>query len=257
MPLVNGLYYRVSGDGKPVVLFLHGAGGYHGVWHYYTQRLGQLAQIILVDLPGHGKSRNLPFLSVVKSSHIIFDALNTIQRKSIIAGIPDIVIGHSLGGMVGLHLVLMWQNLTKTQPTIVLISTSLRLSGQDTSKTSLNKEEVCKRLFYSEEWQRRCLESRRLPIFADFEVLEASLASAYEYDFRNNTHLIKGNVHLIYGAHDKIIPMEYFNEVRRLIPHCQTYKINNSGHMPHLEARDEVLKILCNIIKQHRNEVKR
>ena len=255
MPMVDGLYYRVVGGGKPVIMFLHGAGGYHGVWQYYAQKLNKIGSIVLIDLPGHGKSKGIPFGTVEQSAEAISSSVIKIKKKGVIPGFPDVMVGHSLGGMVALHLALVLQNFVTVKPAVVLVSTALRLGNSGSSVNIPEKNDLCKKLFYDKEWQRRCMESRRLPIFSEFEVLKNSLMSAYKYDFRQFTHLLRASVHLIYGEKDKIIPSEYFHEVKRYLPGSKVYKIENSGHMPHLEARERVLEILLKIIEQQRNEV--
>ena len=50
------IYYRVFGNGSPIV-FLHGFLEDSNIWLDFIQPLKESHQIILIDLPCHGKSR--------------------------------------------------------------------------------------------------------------------------------------------------------------------------------------------------------
>ena len=51
------LFYENTGNGKPLV-FLHGFLESHLIWNNLRQNLEKEAQIITIDLPGHGNSEN-------------------------------------------------------------------------------------------------------------------------------------------------------------------------------------------------------
>lgn len=83
-----------SGDGALLVL-LHGLGGNSGVWSGLLPLLsGQ--RWLAVDLPGHGRSPELPSYSYLGCA------------EAVAAALPEdtdvVVLGHSFGGAVGLAL---------------------------------------------------------------------------------------------------------------------------------------------------------
>lgn len=58
------LYYKIIGDinnGKPNILFIHGAGGSSVMWYKNLRALRKEYNLILIDLRGHGKSYNTDF----------------------------------------------------------------------------------------------------------------------------------------------------------------------------------------------------
>lgn len=84
-----------AGDGEPpTLLLLHGLGATGDVWAGLTGLLGAAAWVA-PDLPGHGGSAALPAYS--------FGAV-----AEAVAGLVDprgtVVVGHSFGGVIGLHL---------------------------------------------------------------------------------------------------------------------------------------------------------
>jgi len=83
-----------GGTRPPLVLLLHGLGATADVWGGVGAALGDRAWAA-PDLPGHGRSPALPeytFAGVVDAVAPLLDPVGTV------------VVGHSFGGVVGLHL---------------------------------------------------------------------------------------------------------------------------------------------------------
>ncbi|GIJ70938.1 alpha/beta fold hydrolase [Virgisporangium ochraceum] len=91
---MNDLRVRSGGGGPPTLLLLHGLGATADVW---TGLAGHLdgAAWVAPDLPGHGGSPPLPAYSFAAVAEAV-------------AGLVDprgtVVVGHSFGGVVALHL---------------------------------------------------------------------------------------------------------------------------------------------------------
>src|SRR5579859_928964 len=102
-----GLRVHEGGSGEPVLVLLHGLGVTGDVWETWRPLLARRwpGRWLAPDLPGHGGAPRLAGYS--------FDAMaaavaGIVQRASV-AGIvqpaaPVVVLGHSLGGVVGLAL---------------------------------------------------------------------------------------------------------------------------------------------------------
>jgi pimeloyl-ACP methyl ester carboxylesterase len=92
---VDELHVERGGDG-PALLLLHGLGGSAAAWSGVAARWP--GSWIAVDLPGHGGSAPLPRYS--------FGGLAAAVAR-VVDG-PVAVLGHSLGGVVGLALASGW-----------------------------------------------------------------------------------------------------------------------------------------------------
>jgi len=92
-----GLRVHQGGRGEPVLLLLHGLGATGDVWQGWRPLLARRwpGRWLAPDLPGHGGSRPLPGYS--------FESLAT-AAAGLIRGARTVVLGHSLGGVVGLAL---------------------------------------------------------------------------------------------------------------------------------------------------------
>ncbi|HEY0165693.1 MAG TPA: alpha/beta fold hydrolase [Jatrophihabitans sp.] len=87
-----------GGDGDPLLLLLHGLGATGDVWAAWQPMLADRwpGRWLAPDLPGHGGSAPLP--------EYTFDALAAAVRPLVESGGQTVVLGHSLGGVVGLAL---------------------------------------------------------------------------------------------------------------------------------------------------------
>jgi pimeloyl-ACP methyl ester carboxylesterase len=85
-------------DGPPVVL-LHGLGGSRSNWAFLAPELARTRRVVLVDLPGHGRSSPLP---AAPGLGPYADRVAKLLEDEGLA--PADVVGHSLGGLVGIRL---------------------------------------------------------------------------------------------------------------------------------------------------------
>jgi pimeloyl-ACP methyl ester carboxylesterase len=92
------LHAHHGGSGKPVLLLLHGLGATGDVWRGWEPLLARRwpGRWLAPDLPGHGRSPFLPRYTFETFASAVADALEP--------GSDVVVLGHSLGGVVGLEL---------------------------------------------------------------------------------------------------------------------------------------------------------
>jgi pimeloyl-ACP methyl ester carboxylesterase len=93
-----GLRVHQGGSGEPVLLLLHGLGATGDVWDAWRPLLNQRwpGRWLAPDLPGHGGSQPL--------SSYTFETLAAAVARAVGPGTRTVVLGHSLGGVVGLVL---------------------------------------------------------------------------------------------------------------------------------------------------------
>ncbi len=93
-----GLRVHEGGRGEPLLLLLHGLGATGDVWRGWRPLLAARwpGRWIAPDLPGHGGSPPL--------AGYTFDGLAAAVASVVPPGAPTVVLGHSLGGVVGLAL---------------------------------------------------------------------------------------------------------------------------------------------------------
>lgn len=97
----HGLSYQEFGTGEPL-LILHGLFGAGDNWLAIAKQLASHFRVILPDLPNHGHSFFVPTMTYASLSQAVvalLDNLGIDQAK---------VIGHSMGGKVGMALALLY-----------------------------------------------------------------------------------------------------------------------------------------------------
>jgi pimeloyl-ACP methyl ester carboxylesterase len=94
----SSLRVQEGGCGEPVLALLHGLGGTGDVWNGWRPLLAQRwpGRWLAPDLPGHGGSPPL--------SEYTFGGLAGAVAAAVGPGADAVVLGHSLGGAVGLAL---------------------------------------------------------------------------------------------------------------------------------------------------------
>jgi pimeloyl-ACP methyl ester carboxylesterase len=95
----NQIHFLVGGSGEPVVL-IHGLSGSLDWWQYNAPALAEHYRVYLIDLPGFGRLGHLTVCdSMAEYVDWLKDWMSAVQ-------LPRIhLIGHSMGGHIGLRLV--------------------------------------------------------------------------------------------------------------------------------------------------------
>jgi pyruvate dehydrogenase E2 component (dihydrolipoamide acetyltransferase) len=99
---IRGTAFRalVGGpSGAPPVVLLHGLGGSSSNWALLAPQLAERRRVVLVDLPGHGRSGPL---AAVPGIGLYADRVAALLGRLGLA--PADAVGHSLGGLVALRL---------------------------------------------------------------------------------------------------------------------------------------------------------
>ncbi|PDO09827.1 MAG: hypothetical protein BLM47_10385 [Candidatus Reconcilbacillus cellulovorans] len=95
--------YETTGEGRPVVLLLHGFCGSSRYWSRIAPKLGRRWTVVAPDLPGHGASDPLAGSDDGDAIETFADDIAALIRE--LAPQGAVVLGHSLGGYVTLALV--------------------------------------------------------------------------------------------------------------------------------------------------------
>jgi pimeloyl-ACP methyl ester carboxylesterase len=100
--MVSELRVQAGGGGEPTLLLLHGLGATSEVWDGWSAALNASwpGRWLAPDLPGHGGSACLPHYSFGGVAARVADLLATDGRT--------VVLGHSMGGVIGLALASGW-----------------------------------------------------------------------------------------------------------------------------------------------------
>jgi pimeloyl-ACP methyl ester carboxylesterase len=219
------------------LLFVHGAGGSSSSFYFEKQYLQRSAEVILLDLPGHGKSGG-------EGSRNITDYVGTLAEVILRKGMEGCyAVGHSMGGLVVMSLALAHPELLRG---IVLITTGarLRISPEILEWIMEDKEKTVKmmmNLAFSKKSapflvQAAVAEMMKTPaevIFGDFYACEQA-------DITEQVKEIAMPALILCATDDVLTPPEHSEYLNRVIRGSRLVSIPDAGHMVTLEKPKEV-----------------
>ena len=244
----TSLNYRITGNGYPVLL-LHGFLEDQSMWKEIRQSFDGF-QFISIDLPGHGDSAQFPIQDNMQS--IVKPVIELVKRLEIKS---YAVVGHSLGGYVGLELLkdnlapqyLCLLNSHPFEDTAFRKENRLRLVELLKSKKRSFLQQAIPGLFMHPEnhdIEIRTLinDAEKLPTEA-IQSITLAMRSRENYATSILDEVRKIKLYCIDGEQDILV------QHKALQDWC--YKVNgeylsipDTAHMPFIETPDEVLECL-------------
>lgn len=243
------LHYTVEGEGK-LVVFLHGFLESSTMWKYLGLNQWK-SKKVFIDLPGHGKSTTnvSDSPSIVSMSQKVNEILTNFSDKELT------VIGHSMGGYVGIELAKLNPNVQ----TVILLNSNFWADSEDKKRDRNRVVEIIKQakdkfiqeaipnLFsYPDNYQDTIFEI--IQEAKTFSIEGIEYATIAMRDRTDNTTWIQENpskVVVIQGELDKTAPLAIMQE--KLPQDARMYLIQNAGHMTHIESSNEILEIFKSI----------
>jgi pimeloyl-ACP methyl ester carboxylesterase len=244
------------GEGPPVLL-VH---GHSGCWQNWLENIPHLARkhrVVAMDLPGFGYSE-MPERVSIENYAGFLDALCAEL------GIEDAaVVGNSMGGFVGAELCIRRPERVSA---VVLVSAaglstkylgfsnefyrrkSVRAFARLTNAYSTIPEARAETLVRRRRLRRAVLRAvvkypERLPAPLTAELLRGlgrpaapyATDAIMNYDFRDRVGGISCPTLIVWGADDRIVPVEAADAYERAIPGARKVVLPDTGHVPMVE----------------------
>ena len=244
------LAHRIVGDGYPVV-FLHGFLESSTMWDYLNLAPKKNQQFIFIDLPGHGNSKQHTATSIKDMALKVKAVLQSLSVKKYS------LIGHSLGGYVGLELVdnghapekICLYSSHPFEDSPIRKQNRNRLIQLVEDRKDLFLEEAIPSLFYSpkdvsNEIRALINEAKQI----DFEqIQDASIAMRDRTDYRMRCATSKCQITYIGGKQDLRIDQ---NRLKTWMnkENIKSFIIDNSAHMSHIEKTAQLKEHLSTFL---------
>lgn len=249
-------YLDVAGPGETVLL-IHGIGGGADDWAKTIPLLTQRGhRVVAIDLPGHGGSdKGRADYSLGALASVVRDLVEYLECG------PAIVVGHSLGGGVGMQFTYQFPSLSTG---LVLICSgglgdevapwlrAASLPGSQAVFAGIGSQRTNASLTWlTRHLSRIGIEPQtltpesldRLRRFGDTQTRNAFLATLRGVvDIRGQRvtalgklQAIDNRILIIWGAVDPVIPVEHAYRAAEQIQHCELVVFPRIGHEPHIE----------------------
>lgn len=250
--------YQRQGTGEPVVL-LHGLGQDLHAWDRVTPLLTAGREAIALDLPGFGRSPDLPpgvprdLPTVVAGLGAVFTTLG-IERPH--------VVGHSLGGLIALRLAQaglarsvtalapagFWNEAERRYAYAVLTTARQlarlpdtvveRMAGTAVGRAALTGTLYGRADLCPPDMLVACLRSLR-----QSAAFQATLRAGRAPDLFTGT-ISDIPVTIAWGTHDRLLPGRQAVRVTSMIPRARLIQLSGCGHIPMNDAPEQVARLI-------------
>jgi pimeloyl-[acyl-carrier protein] methyl ester esterase len=250
---VNALHVEVAGNGPPLVL-LHGWAMHGGVFAPLVARLQDAFTLHVVDLPGHGRSRDsgVP-LALEATARAVADAVPAAPW-----------LGWSLGGLVALHAAHAWPGRV---PALVMACASPRFVRGDDASGGAWRHGVSAEIFQSfaaglrsdyrgtldrfialeafgSDHAREEIRGLRAEVLARGEPDPSVLADGLELLERSDLRPLLPALAVpslwLAGRRDRLVDPRAMQAAAALAPHASACVVEHAGHAPFLTHADAV-----------------
>ena len=242
------------GEG-PALVFIHGLSG---SWQNWLEQIPVFApshRVIAMDLPGFGHSP-MPAekISISGYGRIVDELLDKLDVER-----AD-VIGNSMGGFIGAELAIAFSVRVSRLALVAAAGLSVEHQRSEPGLAALRRLENVL-AFYSgwiatrSDWFARRARTRRavlsivarhphrLPAALAAEQIRGSgkpgfidaLDALTDYPIRDRLGDIECPTLVVWGTHDRLVPLRDASEFERLIPHARKVIFEDTGHVPMLE----------------------
>jgi pimeloyl-ACP methyl ester carboxylesterase len=264
----EGLAARTLGDAGPRVVFVHGLFGQGRNWTTIAKGLSGSHRVTLLDLPNHGHSPWTDRVDYLDMAQLVADELASF-------GEPVTLVGHSMGGKVGMQLALREPELLRALVVVDIAPVEYPLTG---GRTDEPDEEASPFAAYiaamkamdlqrlqrrdeADELLRTAVPSRMVRSFLLQSLVRDGLGGDGTWRWRLNLDLLErdldrlrgfpepppgarfdGPVLWVAGANSHYVLDRDRPRMDELFPHTRLVRIKNAGHWVHSEQPDVFLE---------------
>ena len=227
-------------DSKETVVLLHGWGQNIEMMKPLVKGIDKDKQVLIVDLPGFGKSEE------PKRLYTVYDYVEVLRKLFEELEITNpILVGHSFGGKISL----LYASLYETKKLVVFgspydvhikkVSTTIKVLKILKKIPILNiLEPIAKKMIGSSDYKSASVMMRQI------------LTSTVNLSIKEELHKITCPTLIIWGENDEAVPLSYAYELEKIIKDGAVIKLQGT-HYAYLENLVQVQNILKTFTKEN------
>ncbi len=237
------------GGAGPLLVLLHGAGDQAGTWYKVAPELKRHFQLVIPDLAGHGESEPVAgALSLGTLLAALEQALDAMRWRDA----PLVLAGNSLGAWMAM---LYAEKHPHRVTRVILIDGCPIKDALEVNIMPKNREEARRTMdaildpsaprrpnFVLDDLVRI---SNTGPIS---RLLAAGVDDILKYLFEDKLATFQLPVDLIWGASDRLVPLDLAKKFQSQLPHCTLTVIERCGHAPQFERPRELTQVLLQVV---------
>jgi len=240
---INGIktFIRIKGQGEPF-LILHGWGASTDSWREVQDLLSENFKVIVLDLPGFGKSDFPPKIWDLNSyAKFVLDLTKTLGIEKFY------LLGHSFGGSIAIKIALFAPEKIKK---LILVDAAGRRPQKTIFKKFLTLLASLLSIFSivpGYKFFRKCFYRfvlRKTDYLEAVGVMKEVFKKVISEDLMDLWPKIEIPTLIIWGKKDKITPKKDALKMKELIKNSEIIFIENASHAPNLSHPQKLAEII-------------
>lgn len=232
----NIFCYETRGTGeKPPILILHGWGRSKEEWQMMATSLSGYAKrkVYILDLPGFGGSSLVQVEDIYEYSEKIVAFCKYMGLQKII------VVGHSLGGRVGIVMASKYREMVDR---LVLIDPA----GVKPASVKRSVLTFLSKLFgfVPTSWRRSIVEKLMDSDYQNISKLRELYRAIVKDELRYQLPKISVATWLIWGENDKVLPLKLVEIYKKFMKKIIVRVVWGAPHDPHLTHFEQLKRIM-------------
>ena len=237
------LNLRRGGSGEPR-LYLHGASGAPAVLPF-MEKLAQRFDVLVPEHPGFGASDEPGWLENMHDlAYFYLDVLESLELRGLH------LVGSSLGGWLALEMAV--RDASRLKSLLLVGPAGISVPGVKPGDVFLwSPEELTRNLFFDPALAEKMLAQPMTPELLDVSLKNRHTVARLGWEprmhdpfLRKWLHRVNVPVKIVWGEADKILPVAYAGEFKKLMPAAEVEIIPRCGHLPQAERPEE----FCDIV---------
>jgi len=237
-------HLRRGGTGAPL-LYLHGASGAPAIMPF-MEKLATRFDVLVPEHPGYGLSDEPEWLENIHDMAYFY--LEFLEQL----GLSDVtLVGSSMGGWIAMEMAV--RSCARLKSVVLVSPAGIAAPGvQPADIFLMPPEELVRNLFFDQKLAEARLAEPVTPESIDLALKNRHTTARLAWEPRLHDpflpkwlHRISVPVKVVWGEHDRILPLAFTKEFSRLMPNAEIHIVKGAGHLPQAEKAGEFCEIVC------------